>query len=107
MDNPVLDTLFFFIVLFLASVGLSITFTFISAISSKADNSAPLTAILGFPVIIPILMIIIRLARETLNIRTNSIFADGEVMEYVWTLIAIDFLLAGVSILLFPYLWRD
>jgi len=107
MDYPILDSTFFFIVLFLASVGLSITFTFISAISSKADNSAPLTAILGFPVIIPILIVILKLASESLNVRTSSIFSDAGIMEYVWTLIAIDILLAGVSLLLFPYLWRD
>ena len=94
-------------VLFLASIGLSTTFTFISAISSKADNSAPLTAILGFPVIIPILILIIELSSESMNIRTSSVYEDAGIMEYIWTLIGIDILLGGVSLLLFPYLWRD
>ena len=107
MVNPVINELLFFIVLFLASVGFAITFTFISAISAKADNSASLMAILSFPVIIPVLMVLIKLASESLNVRTNSIFADDVIMNYIWILIAIDILLGGVALLLFPYLWRD
>jgi len=107
LGNPIQNIQFFFLVLFLGSLGFAITFTFISAISSKADNSATLMAILGFPVIIPILMILVRLSEKTFNVSVNSLFKNEEVMQYVYTLISIDVLLCGVSLLLFPYLWRD
>jgi len=107
MGSPVINTFLFFIVLFLASVGFAITFTFISAISAKADNSASLMAILSFPVIIPILIYLISLASESLNVRTNSILEDDVIMGNILILVAIDILLGGVSLLLFPYLWRD
>ena len=51
MGNPVRDLGLFLITLGLGSLGFSITFTFISAIAVKANNSATLMAILSFPVI--------------------------------------------------------
>jgi len=107
VGNPVINVPFFFLVLFLASLGFAITFTFISAISSKADNSATLMAILGFPVIIPILITLVWLSRKTFDVSTTSFFSNEEIMQNVYTLLSIDVLLGGVSLLLFPYLWRD
>jgi len=107
VGSPIRNIPFFFLVLFLASLGFAITFTFISAISSKADNSATLMAILGFPVIIPILITLVFLSSKTFDVSATSFFSNDEIMQNVYTLLAIDILLGGVSLLLFPYLWRD
>lgn len=100
--NPVEKQWQFFQVLILGSVGFSISFTFISAISAKARNSATLMVILGFPVIIPILLTLIRLSRDSLGL-----MEDTSIDKDIMILIAIDLILLALSFLLFPYLWRD
>lgn len=100
--SPVQNNGLFFLALLLGSTGLSITFTFISAISAKADNNATLTAILGFPVAIPILLTLVRLSANALqNAGGMGIQRDINI------LVAIDLVLAGMAILLYPSLWRD
>ncbi len=100
--NPVKDQKLFFIAIFLGSLGFSITFTFISAIASKTNNSATLMAILSFPVIIPILMSLIKLSAGALRL-----IQDTAIWKDILTLVAIDFLLFALSFILFPFLWRD
>lgn len=102
IGSPVEDRQLFFIVIFLASLGFSITFTFISAIASKANNSASLMAILGFPIIIPILMTLVHISLEAIGE-----FDGSSVDDDIIILLAIDLLLAGAALLLFPFLWRD
>ena len=100
--NPVKDISQFFLALLLGSVGFSITFTFISAISSKADNNATLMAILSFPLIIPILLTLIKLSANALRL-----MQDTGVQKDILILLSIDLLLVGLAIVLFPFLWRD
>jgi heme exporter protein B len=56
VGNPIHDTPQYFLAILLGSIGFSITFTFVSAIAAKANNSATMMAILSFPVVLPILM---------------------------------------------------
>lgn len=100
--NPVKDVWQFVLAIFLASTGFSITFTFISAISAKADNSATLMAILSFPLVIPILMTLIKLSANALRLLN-----DTGVMQDVWTLVGIDLMLLAVALVLYPFLWKD
>jgi heme exporter protein B len=100
--NPVKDTAQFFLALLLGSLGFSITFTFISAISSKADHNATLMAVLSFPLIIPILLTLIKLSANALRL-----MQDTAVGKDILILLSIDLLLVGLAILLFPFLWRD
>ncbi|MEM1320443.1 MAG: heme exporter protein CcmB [Bacteroidota bacterium] len=100
--NPVKDSQQFFLALFLGSVGFAITFTFISAISSKASNSATLMAILGFPVVIPILMTLVKVSANALRL-----LQDTSVWKDILILLIIDCILVTMTFVLFPYLWRD
>ncbi len=102
MGNPVKESGLFFMALTLGSCGLAITFTFISAIANKANNSATLIAILGFPLIIPILVSLIKISASALRLMT-----DTSVTTDIWTLLIIDVLLLAMTYLLFPFLWRD
>lgn len=65
--SPVEDVAKFFLALFLASVGFSITFTFISAISIKASGSSTLMAILSFPLVIPMITTLLRFTKQSLG----------------------------------------
>lgn len=100
--NPVKDTGLFLLALFLGSMGLSIAFTFVSAISAKAQNSATLMAVLGFPVIIPILLTLIKISANALRL-----IQDTSIMNDLLILVAINLMLLSVAILLYPFLWRD
>lgn len=101
-ENPVRDAGIFWAALFLGSVGFSITFTFISAIASKADNSATLMAILSFPLVIPILGTLMKISRSALALEQ-----DTSLSKDFMILGAIDLILFGLAIILFPFLWKD
>jgi heme exporter protein B len=102
LGNPVNDLGLFTANLILGALGFSASFTMISSIASKASNSGTLMAILGFPIIIPMLLLIIKISRtaiEGLN-RTT-------VYDEMTTLLAIIIISITTSIILFPYLWRS
>ena len=100
--NPVKDYRQFILALWLGSAGFAITFTFISAIAAKADNSATLMAILSFPLVIPIVMTLTKLSANALRLMNDS-NTDQDIL----VLVAIDMVSLGMAILLFPFLWRD
>lgn len=100
--NPVKDSGLFVLAIFLGSTGLAIAFTFVSAISAKAQNSATLMAILGFPVVIPILLILVKIGANALRLMQDTAIS-GDIL----ILVAINLVLLSVAILLYPFLWRD
>ena len=100
--NPVKDGWQFFMAMFLASLGFSLTFTFISAIAIKANNSSTLMAILSFPLVIPTILLLIKISANALRL-----MQDTGLWRDIGNLIAIDFILIALTFILFPYLWRD
>jgi len=100
--NPVKDYGLFSLCLFLGSWGFSIVFTFISAIATKADNSGTLMAILSFPLVIPILMTLVKMSADALRL-----INDTSIEKDIMILVAIDMILIGLALVLFPFLWRD
>lgn len=102
LGNPVEDIPMFMFTLLLGAIGFSSTFTMISSIASKASNSGTLMAVLGFPIIIPMLLLLIKISK-------NAIEGLGRVTIYdeVITLSAIIIIAITTSIILFPYLWRS
>lgn len=102
VGNPVKNFLIFMLTVILGGIGFSLTFTMISAIVSKANNNSTLMAILSFPIIIPIIKILIQLSALTLLPQIpEMIYKD------IFLLLSIDAIVTTVAILLFPYLWRD
>lgn len=102
LGNPLQDTPLFVLAILLAAVSFSTTFTLISGIASKAGNSSVLMAILGFPVIIPTLLMVIRMAKNAIDGLDWSASQDE-----MLTLLAVNAIVATVSYMLFPYLWRS
>lgn len=92
----------FFGVIFLASLGLSILFTLLSAITARTQNLV-LLSILGFPLIIPLLLLVIKLSLLT-GIVSGF---ENDIQIAVFSILALDLILFLLSIVLFPYLWRD
>jgi heme exporter protein B len=102
VGNPVKHPWLFYQILALGALGFSITFTFISAISAKANQSATLMAVLSFPVIIPMLMTLMRLTKIAVGLMTDSAYYKDMLI-----LLCIDVILGSLAFILFPYLWRD
>lgn len=100
--NPVQEAAYFALALFLGSTGFSITFTFVSAIAAKADNSSTLMAILSFPVVIPILLLLVNLSALSIGLLGNTDIGDK-----IMLLGAVDLILVAMGLVLFPFLWRD
>ena len=100
--NPVRDAGLFLLAMFLGSSGLSIAFTFLSAISGKAGNNATLLSILSFPLVIPMVMTLVKISAISLRLLNDTSWGKD-----VLTLGAIDLLLLGMGLILFPFLWKE
>ena len=100
--NPVRDAGLFLLAMFLGSSGLSIAFTFLSAISGKAGNNATLLSILSFPLVIPMVMTLVKISAISLRLLNDTSWGKD-----ILTLGAIDLLLLGMGIILFPFLWKE
>lgn len=102
MGNPVGNLTVYLLSVILGSLGFASSLTLISAIASKADNSGSLMAILSFPMIIPMLLMVTKLAKNALDNLDTSVNYDE-----ILVLLSIDAIVIGLSVILFPYLWRS
>jgi heme exporter protein B len=100
---PVANTGLFMLTLVLGCCGLASAFTMISAIAAKAGNNFALMAILGFPVVLPVLMCTIKLSRMAID----GMELSGDGATYLGVLAAMNVTVITLAYLLFPYLWRD
>jgi heme exporter protein B len=100
--NTIGDPLYYFLTVLLGSLSFSTVFTMISAIASKAGNNGTLMAILSFPVIIPIILLLIRLSKNAMDGIERSLSYGN-----MGVLLAINVIVVATSLLLFPFLWRD
>ena len=100
--NVVGDPYFYFLSVLMGSISFSTVFTMISAIASKAGNNGTLMAILSFPVIIPVILLLIRISKSAMD-GTDRALNYGN----IGVLCAINVIVIATSLLLFPYLWRD
>jgi heme exporter protein B len=103
MGNPAVRTDIFIAVSFLGGTGLSLVFTMLAAIASKAMQQASLMAILGFPVIIPQLLLLVRLSK----LAFAETFEAGAPLQVVGLLLALDAAVVVLALILFPFLWKD
>src|SRR5690606_13645947 len=101
-DNPVGDPLLYLVTVLLGAMSFATVFTMVSGISSKTGSNSTLMAILSFPVIIPLLIVLIRLADNALKGLERSVS-----YKEIAVLLAINLITVTISLLLFPYLWRD
>ena len=101
LGNPIQKTAPFIGLVLLGGWSLSLVFSFLAAIAAKAQQNAAIMAVLGFPIIIPQLILLMRLS--------NAAFAPLLTipLNTVLLLIALDILVILLAIILFPFLWKD
>lgn len=100
MENVLIGD--FLLAVVLGSIGFASVLTLISAIAARAGNGLGLMAILGFPIVLPMLLAVMRASKLALD--GIGMVENG---KYFLMLLAIDALTMAISALLFPYLWRD
>jgi len=92
----------FIVITMIGSLSLSAVFTFLSAIAARAQQNSALIAILGFPLVTPVLMILSKLALTALS---------PVYMPSWWglalVLLGLDVLVIALGIILFPFLWQE
>jgi heme exporter protein B len=102
LGNPLKNGLTFILISTLGGFSLSLVFTFLAAIAAKAQQNAALMAILGFPIIIPQLLLLMKIS----NIAFSDVI-QGSLLQIIMLLIALDVMVIALSVILFPYLWKD
>ena len=103
LGSPVTDGLRFFGIVMLGGISISLTFTLMSAIAAKANQNAALIAILGFPLILPQLLLLMRLSKSGFA----EVFREGAIWQLAGLICGLDAAVFVLAVILFPYLWKD
>ncbi|CAN5611967.1 heme exporter protein CcmB [soil metagenome] len=103
LKNPLDKPLVFLGIVCLGSISLSLVFTLLAAIAAKAQQNAALMAILGFPLIVPQLLLVIRLSKAAFGEQ----FRTGAILNLTGLIVGLDIMVLVLSIILFPFLWKD
>lgn len=101
VGNLVENMTLFALVLVLACMGFSAILTLMSAIASKAENNYSMMSILSFPILIPVLILVLRLGKQAIDGLAWNVSTD-----FLLILSSINAICIVLSLLLFPYLWR-
>ena len=101
LGNPLEKTLPFIGLVLLGGWSLSLVFSFLAAIAARAQQNAAIMAVLGFPLIIPQLILLMQLSK--------SAFVPLMVIPFttILLLVALDILVIVLAVILFPFLWKD
>lgn len=99
---PITSWVLFGFAVLQGSFALAIAFTILSGVASAAGNANGLLPILGFPVVIPIIGLLIAVSVDAIN---------GDMGVNFWKnhqiLFAIDMMMLALGWILFPYLWKE
>jgi heme exporter protein B len=101
VGNLVQDMPLFLLTLLLGSFGFSSLLTMVSAIASKTSNNFTLMAILSFPIMMPLLIVLLKLSKNAID------GLEHWDLNYLLVLMFINVIIIALSYLLFRYLWRD
>ena len=102
LGNFIYSYSFFITLLFIGSLSISNCLTLISAIGHQVKNNSILTSVLSFPVIIPILLILIKLSKLS-----SSEFSWNIIQDDFYLLILLNIILIAMTKILFKFLWRN
>ncbi|HRG81299.1 MAG TPA: heme exporter protein CcmB [Chitinophagaceae bacterium] len=101
LGNPMQNAGQFIGLVLLGGWSLSLVFTFLAAIAAKAQQNAAIMAVLGFPIIIPQLLLLMRLSSAAFSPLLTIPFST------ILLLMALDILVVVLAVILFPFLWKD
>ena len=102
LGYPLAHPLLFVGISCFGACSISLLFSFLAAIAARAQQNAALMAILGFPLIIPQLLLLMRLS----GLAFSDVFQSG-LISIILLLAAFDVMIIVLSVILFPFLWKD
>ena len=102
LGNPISKMGEFMLISILGGISLSFVFTFLAAIAAKAQQQAALMAIMGFPIIIPQLLLLMKISSAAFS----SVIQEGW-WNMVGMLTGLDLMIIVLAYILFPFLWKD
>lgn len=102
LGDPMAHAGTFILITGLGGVSLSLVFTFLSALAARAQQGAALMAILGFPLVIPQVMLLNRIS----TIAFEDVLQGG-LGWMLGVMGGLDVLLIALALILFPFLWKD
>jgi len=101
LGSPVVKTFTFIGLVVLGGWSLSLVFTFLAAIAARAQQNAAIMAVLGFPLIIPQLLLLMKLSNAVFNPLLSISVST------ILLLVALDLLVIMLAVILFPFLWKE
>lgn len=101
LSFPVQQVAVFIGIVLLGTWTLSLVFTFLAAVAAKAQQNAAIMAIMGFPIMIPQLILLMKMSGTVFDHATVIPAAN------ILILLASDILVIILSLILFPFLWKD
>lgn len=101
LGNPMAKAGPFIGLVLLGGWSLSLIFTFLAAIAARAQQNAAIMAVLGFPVIVPQLLLLMKISNAAFNPVLTIHSTD------LLLLAALDVLVIMLAVILFPFLWKD
>lgn len=102
MGSPLTNTPFFVGMVLLGGTSLSLVFTMLAAIASRAGQNAALMAIMGFPLVIPMLIILSQASESAFL----PVYQPG-LTRMIVMLCGLDLLVLALALILFPFLWKN
>lgn len=102
LGDPLMHAGRFLLITCLGGASIGLVFTFLAAIAARARQSTALMAVMGFPLIIPQLLLLMKIA----TIAFSSVVQAG-LLEMIALLVALDIMVVVLSVILFPFLWKD
>jgi heme exporter protein B len=98
--NPAARLLPFVGLVLLGGWSLGLVFSFLAAIAARASGNAAIMVILGFPLIIPQLVMLMKISATAFAGRPLP-------LTPLLMLLVLDTLVVLLSVILFPFLWKD
>ena len=102
LGNPLEHLGLFMLITCLGGGSISLVFTFLAAIAARAQQSTALMAVMGFPIIIPQILLLMKISA----VAFSSVVQAG-LWQMVGLLIGLDIMVVLLAVILFPFLWKD
>ena len=102
LGNPIVNYPLFILNLVLGCIGLSGAFTMVSSIAFRTSNRSIMMAVLGFPVIIPVLVLSISNSFKILDS-----YVLMQIQGNLTALFSVDVIIIALTFILFPFTWKS
>lgn len=102
LGNPLEHFALFILITCLGGGSISLVFTFLAAIAARAQQSTALMAVMGFPIIIPQILLLMKIS----TVAFSSVIQAG-LWQMIGLLLGLDLMVIALAVILFPFLWKD